>query len=191
MSLRRSAVIAVIALIAGCSPTHDRTTQGSAPQSPCRGHDLAVDFHSGQPSAGNDGATIIIRNVGTHACQLVGSVMVTGLDAARTPDTQTLRYDPVPGLLLTAGAHPIAEGHEIPRGIGVLLLMANHRDDPTSANGLCDAHHVTPVSWRLTWPDSISTTVTNLDTHPVFPDDATLMTCRGHLDTAVPITSGD
>lgn len=158
---------------------------------PCSGDALASDFHSGEEGSGNDFATIIIRNTGTKRCQLKAPVVLVGLDGAGAVDTQVLRYSTVPGLVLTATAQPVPEGQEVSPGIGVLMLAAEYRDDATSPNGLCDAHRVVPTSWRLTWPDGTTTTVGNRDPHPVLPDDGQLLTCRGQLDKAQPITSGD
>ena len=158
---------------------------------PCNGTALVVDFHSGGAATGNDFAAIIIRNTGTTPCQLQAPVGLVGLDGVGAVDTQTLRYSTAPGLVLLASAQPVPEGQDISPGIGVLMLAAEYRDDATSPNGLCDAHRVVPTSWRLTWADGTATTVANRDLHPVLSDDTQLLTCRGELDTAQSITSGD
>lgn len=168
------------------------TASPTPPAAPCAGGALAIDFHGGGEGTGNDFATIVIRNTGSVVCQLNGPVLLAGRDTSGAVDTQVLRYSTAPGLVLTGNTQPVAEGQEVPPGIGVLTLVAEYRDDPTSPNGLCVAHRVVPTSWRITWADGTTTAVANHDPHQaVRLGESQFLTCRGLLGTAEPITSGD
>jgi hypothetical protein len=161
----------------------------------CTAGQLAAGFGGAQPGAGNDLASIVIRDTSAAACTLAGPLRLTGLGAAGQPDTTTVSY-PVSGpAILSPGAAPASRQGRLAPGelAGTMLLAAPYRDDPASPNGLCTAHQVAPAGWRITLPAGPAITVPNAVPHWAgggLTPDGGLTTCRGRLSATGPVTVG-
>ena len=171
-------------------PQSPITTPSPAVDAPaCRTAVLALDYYSGGPATGNDGGIIRVRNTGTSPCELRGPVKLIGSDSGGVPDTQSLTYDVVAHLVLTAQAARVPVGQSPPAGevVALIELAAEYRDDPTAPNGLCSANRVIPAQWHLVFADAAVRRAPNVGGDPGYPEFASLITCRGQLGIAQPI----
>ena len=158
--------------------------------SPCRVGDLAFVYYGGGAGAGSEFGTIRIRNVSARPCGLSGSVIVSGISATGTVDTQIVSY-PVAGTIrLTARTPTLADMQPPPAQevVADLEMSTEYRDDPTSRDGLCHANHVVvPASWRVTLAGGTQTVPNySYDSDPQWPH---LLTCNGEVSTPSAIES--
>lgn len=166
----------------------------------CGARQLALGYLGGEPGAGNDFGTVLIRDISRRACRLPGPVRLTGLDKAGRPDTGAVRLAMPPVAILSPRARPVGRspgdrltGVRPGEAIGQLTLIAEYRDDPTGADkGICEPHWIVPASWRLTLPSGRSLTVANADrSNPggILPSGG-FVTCRGEMAAAGPAEVG-
>lgn len=207
-------VVATLAasVVAGCAnsgpagratPTTSGATSSAAPttrtpippptrvRSPlCTWPELAIDYYGGGAGAGSDFGLIRLRDVAATPCEIGATVRLVGLNAAGVPDTERLTYRAPPFFTLTPRTRRIEAGRQAPTGIAVatIQIAASYRDDPTSANGLCQARRVIPARWRVTLATG-SGTVANASNDDPFPAFRSLLTCAGELDVPSPIVS--
>jgi hypothetical protein len=173
-----------------------KPTARTAPATParypsCTVGQLTLDYYGKTSRHGNDFALIRIRDTATQPCALTGPIALVGIGSGGTTDTPTLTYAVTNRIVLTPNAARVSVTGTPPPGevVADLSLAADYRDDPTSANALCNRQGVTPSSWRLTFPDG-STVVANtaLTPTPGTTGSSGLVTCRGHLNPAGPVT---
>jgi hypothetical protein len=160
----------------------------AAPVAPsCRTAQLAIDYYGGGLAGGGDFGSIRLRNITAKPCALTGSVRLVGTNEAGQPVTQTLTYPTQQPLVLTANAPRVPVGQAPPLGetTALLILGATY----TNAAGACVGDEVTPAVWRVSLPDG-TLTVPNTSNDPEGNGFASLLTCGGHLDTAIPIREG-
>jgi hypothetical protein len=81
-------------------------------------------------------------------------VGLVGSTGSGTADTDHLTYRVAEPLTLTPRTRRIAPGRQVLAGTTVasIEIAAEYRDDPSSPNGLCQAHRVTPSRWQVTLP---------------------------------------
>jgi hypothetical protein len=196
--MRCPASLLAALLVAGCSaqaaagspvPGGDAASAGrSASASPgrraeivpeCRADSLDVKFGGGQPSAGNDFATIVVWDKASRACRLAGPVTLVGLGFGGSPDTNVVRLTVTGAGELTPHGMAPGPNQVLPRtgSAAWLLISAEYRDDPVTG-GLCTAHQVEPAAFRLTLPAGGTVTVAN----------GGLLTCRRELNTGSELT---
>lgn len=159
----------------------------------CRLSDLAMNYYGGGAATGNDFGSIRVRDVSAHACQLTGSVRLAGVDQNDLTVTQSVTFQVVPDLVLTPRAALVPPGQRPGPGevTALISLVAGYRDDPTgtSPDGLCGAAQVIPAAWHLTFSDG-TRDVANNSVDTGYPAFSRLITCRGRLGTAEPISAG-
>jgi hypothetical protein len=104
-------------------------------------------------------------------------VAVTGLDEHGRSVTATVRAAvPAPIVLGRASAASVD-------------LVAEYRDDPTAADGLCRPHWIAPYSWRLEVAARQLTVRNGRGDPEQRPGMNGLMTCRGTFTATVRETS--
>jgi len=153
---------------------------------------LAFEFFGGGVGAGNEFATIVIRDISPQPCLLQGEVTVSGIDWTGRVVTQTVTYPTAPNVVLSAHAPEVPNMQPLPAGevVGELLMSTDYRDDSTSPDALCHANHViVPASWQLTLLGGIRN-VANLS-HDPDPQWPRLLTCRGEIDTTGKVQASD
>jgi hypothetical protein len=181
--------------VAAQPATEAQPTQASAAPPTCALADLGSVFRAGIPGAGNDFATIVLWDKSADTCRLTGVLTVVGLDTADAVVTNPVRYTvPGSGELTPHGTAPAADGTlQAGESVASIVISAEYRDDPTSANGLCTAHQLEPASFRVTLSSGGSLTLANiaLATRTEGHDPTSnggLATCRGKLNTAPDLT---
>ncbi len=198
-----SAWIMVCALIAVAGCTADRTNRpvkaradvetrspvAAAPSrspltaSDCSDDALALAYYSGAAATGNDFGTLVLANTQAEPCTLVGPLRIVGVDARGVADTNAVTVEVAGHLILTAHGEfpPVRSGFPSGLNDAGIVLVAEYRDDSTSANGMCTEHQVIPVAWRLTLPNGSHRTVANKGRYPSSPRFGSLITCRGRV----------
>jgi hypothetical protein len=173
-----------------------RPTTKTPPATParypsCTAGQLTLDYYGKTTHHGNDFALIRIRDAAIQPCALTGPIAVVGIGSGGATDTPTLTYTVTNGIVLTPNAARVSVTGPPPPGevVADLSLAADYRDDPSSANGLCNRQGVTPSSWRLTFPDGPRTVAnTALTPTPGTTGSSGLATCRGQLNPSGPVT---
>lgn len=163
--------------------------------SACRPPQLGLDYIGGGAGAGSDFGTVILRDVSAAPCRLPGPLRLAGLDATSRRVTQSVRYPVATPAVLSPDAPRVTQLTALSPGelVGVMVLSAEYRDDPSSPDGICAARRIVPAIWRIQLPSGASVTVPNsdsLDTGRQFAPDGALLTCRGELDTPSPVEVG-
>jgi hypothetical protein len=205
VSLRIVAGLGAAALLsAGCAEAGatlaaaGHGTSGGTVSEPCRPRQLGFAYVGSEAGAGNDFGSIVVWDKSGTACALTGPVRVTGLDRAghRVTERQSLG---VSGTLVLV-AHGTGPLWSDRRGtyyrrhdtVAVIALAAEYRDDPAGSDGLCTGHQVEAATWRVTLASGAVRLVANSYQHGpdvrTLPANHGLLTCRGELDRASPIT---
>lgn len=162
----------------------------------CSSNQLALSFLGGGAGAGNDFATILVRDVSVRACTLAGPFRITGIGSDASAVTTTVS-EPLTGVtVLTPNAGPLRwrppgtlSGTRPGEFVGVISLMSEYRDGPSNVdNGLCAPLWVVPSAWRVTLPGGQALTVANSDpANPVrLVSSGGFVTCRGRLGIVRP-----
>lgn len=165
----------------------------------CTTHQLALTYLDGGPGAGNDLATLLIRDTSGSACTMTGPLQITGLDAHGRPDTNAIRLGIVGAAVVSPHAGAISRPANSAAALvgvhpgeltGQVELIAEYRDGPPTVNhGLCQPLWVIPATWRVTLPGA-TLSVANRD--PAGQDKLVpsggLVTCRGRLGGYGPAT---
>jgi len=163
---------------------------GMGPEPACRPAQLRLAFEPGEPSAGSDGGTLTLRNVGASWCRLTGPVAVTGLTEGRAVTSAVaLRLRGV--LDLSPHGAPMPRGFGLRRGVleAEVVLSAEYRDDARAADGSCSPHWVVPATWRVVI-DGRPFTLPNGEGRVAQPiGSGGLVTCRGGFG-ALPVRPG-
>jgi hypothetical protein len=151
----------------------------------CTSGQLAVGYRGGGAGAGNDFGTLLIRDTSAQPCALAGPLVVTGLDAAGKVATASASF-------AVTGPAVLTPARQIDPLVGQLVLIAEYRDDPAAAGGLCEPFWVVPAAWRVVFPGGESLDVANAD--PANPTKLVpsggFVTCRGELSAAQPSAVG-
>lgn len=156
-----------------------RVTLAVAPAPACRAGQLALAHYGGGPATGNDFGDIGLRDVSSAPCRLTGPIRVAGLDRRRRRVTPTLTSRVTGPAILS----PRAVAAHAPTGqlVGSIALSAEYRDDPTSPDGSCRIHLITPASWQVTVPGGPPQHVRNHDSTDNYAEFRSgLRTCRGN-----------
>jgi hypothetical protein len=175
-------------------PSAETTTKAPAKSAKyplCAVGQLTLDYYGKIALRGNDFALIRIRNVATQRCTLTGPILVTGINSGGGADTPTLTYPITNLIVLSPNALRVAVTGGPPPGevVADLSLAADSRRDPSSSNGLCNRHGVTPSSWRLTFPTGTRTVANTASTPtPGTSGSTSLATCRGQLNPSTPVS---
>jgi hypothetical protein len=98
------------------------------------------------------------------------------------PVTGTIFLTPHAALLPNMQPPPTGEV------VADLLMSAEYRDDPSSANGLCTANRVVPAGWRLTLAGGTRTVRNQSHAADSQTEFSRLLTCKGQIDTPTPIS---
>jgi hypothetical protein len=163
----------------------------------CRTAQLALSYLGGGVGAGNDMATVLIRDTSARPCTLTGPVAVTGVNQAGRAVTATLRTGVRGVAVLTSGAGPVRwrvsgtlTGTQPGELTGLVLLAAEYRDGPAGVDhGYCEPLWVIPAAWRIELPSG-SLTVANASAGRSISKSGGLVTCRGQLDNPQPVLVG-
>jgi hypothetical protein len=152
----------------------------------CTDSQLAVAYRAGGLATGNDFGVLLIRDTSAMPCTLTGPVQVTGLAPDGAAVTGTVQVPVAGPAMLSSAGQPDAL-------VGQILLSADFRDDPTTANGLCEPFWVVPATWRVVLASGRSLSVANADPgdprSTIFPSGA-LVTCRGRISADQPASVG-
>ena len=151
----------------------------------CATGQLALTYRGGGPSAGNDFGTLVISDTSARPCTLAGPLQVTGLGTAGQAVTVSVSF-PVtgPAVLSPAG--------QADARVGQLVLVDDYRDDPATANGLCEPFWVVPATWRVVLPGGQSLSVANAaPANPIkLVPSGGFVTCSGEFFAAQQATVG-
>jgi hypothetical protein len=173
------------------APTTKAPVAKSATHPLCTVGQLTLDYYGKITLHGTDFALVRIRNVATQRCTLTGPILITGIDSSGGTDTSTLTYLITNPIVLSPNALRVAVTGGPPPGevVADLSLAADPRRDPSSSNGLCNRHGVTPSSWRLTFPSGTRTVANTAPTPtPGTSGSTSLATCHGQLSPSTPVT---
>ncbi len=146
----------------------------------CTLHDLAIDFEGGGAGAGNNFGSGIVRNTSATPCEIAGSVVAVGVDAHGKVVTSSVSRELPRPTVLTTRTTPLVNG-QAPLGTNVLriTLVAEYRDDPAAANGICEVHLVIPAQIRFTFDVGSFTAPNSPPTE--MPDHRAFATCYGTI----------
>ena len=163
--------------------------QAVSPSPVCRVSQLALSFLGGGAGAGNDFATLVVRDRSDRACMLAGPIRVTGLNAAGRNVTDTIGFPVAGAAVLSPHAGPITRTKRLGRLAGMapgelaaaLHLIAEYRDGPAKVDrGLCNPLWAVPATWRVVFPGGSSLAVANADRYnPGLVPSGGFVTCRG------------
>lgn len=207
MKIAFSAVIAGAGLVMLSASAGLAATAASGPAAPaasttppaCAASQLGLGYVGGLASAGNDFGTIVIWDKSAAACALTSPIRIAGLNRRGHRVTRTERFHVAGRDVLTArGSKPV---HLLRLKHGekaaFITLSAEYRDDLSGNGGMCSARHqIEPARWLVTFATRGVRRVANRDPHEDIPHLRTLprnhglLTCRGELNTPIPVTVG-
>jgi hypothetical protein len=170
------------------------TKPAPTPPAACIPADLGAAYVAGTPAGGRNSGVIVVWDNADVSCTLAGPIVLSGLDRAGHIMTTELSYDVVVASTLTArGTRPRA-GMQLAAGerVAQLNVSAGYKLDALHRYRPC-GQQTEPAIWQLTFAVGGALAIANADPRSSFrqgrglPANHGLLTCRGVLDTQVPI----
>jgi hypothetical protein len=165
----------------------------------CAASQLGLAYVGGLASAGNDFGTIVVWDKSAIACSLTSPIKIAGLNlhGHRVTPTESFRVSGA-DVLTPRGRKPVRLLRLRPgEKAAFITLSAEYRDVSSGNGGLCSARHqIEPATWRGTLATGGVRRVANRDRHEdiprvrTLPRDHGMLTCRGELNTPIPVTVG-
>jgi hypothetical protein len=181
-----AAVLLTAAVVAGPHGGRPHRTRivtpisAGAPSRSCRSPDLAGQFRGGGYATGNDFGEILIRDVAASPCMIGGALGFTALDMAGRPIGRATLNLPstIPPTVLTANTRSARDGNAPTiRAYLIVPLIGAERDDPTTANGLCNLNDEIRPTTLIVEIGSVCVPVANYD--PNSPQVTAVYGCHG------------
>lgn len=134
----------------------------SAPVAPpCKAAQLALSFGGVQGATGNLVATLAVRNVSPSACELVGPLLVAGVDSSGQAVTSSVPYRVPPAAVLSPRARSLSSF-----GLAGPPLGEVYASFSVSSPSYCSGKTVQPTEWRVVAGGGALTVANRSDTAP-------------------------
>jgi hypothetical protein len=155
----------------------------------CNASQLSANLEDVEEAGDSNYGWMIIRDIGSAACQLTGTIGIVGLDATGGADTITANAPVDGGLLLTANAAPVPNSAMPPAGEHVAFMVPGSSDSITTgarAGYDCPASdEIVPAMFRLDINGTGTITTPNGQPSVRFSQ---LRICQRQLDAGLSVT---